>query len=151
MLSSFTSQKVLQIVDCSNFILLFLFSDISNSFLIFQNLSMKDLNFPALQLIQLFYSFQLLPQLIELILVELCFQSFLLQFVILSSNLIADGAPLVLSVGRVCVLGCVLEVISGGLLEYCVDGFVYLFQLLASHSVIFKYYSLDFTAEDVMN
>ena len=112
---------------------------------------MKDLNFPALQLIQLFYSFQLLPQLIELILVELCFQSFLLQFVILSSNLIADGAPLVLSVGRVCVLGCVLEVISGGLLEYCVDGFVYLFQLLASHSVIFKYYSLDFTAEDVLN
>ena len=112
---------------------------------------MKDLNFPALQLIQLFYSFQLLLQLIELILLELCFQSFLLQFVILSSNLIADRTSLVLSVGRVGVLGGVLEVISGGLLEYCVDGFVYLFQLLASHSEIFKYYSLDFTAEDVMN
>ena len=35
--------------------------------------------------------------------------------------------------------------ISGSLLENCVDGFVYLFQLLASHSDIFKYYSLDFT------
>ena len=41
--------------------------------------------------------------------------------------------------------------ISGGLLEYCVDGFVYLFQLLASHSEIFKYYSLDFIAEDVVS